>query len=199
MKDWLAWHDRYREPASEQALRLPVVQGQIAAALDRQPAGPIRVVSLCAGDGRDLLGVLPGHPRRDDVSALLVELDPRLAPAGSPGVRVVVGDAALTSQYADAVPAGLVLLCGIFGNVSDADIKNTVFSMPGFCAPAATVIWTRHRDAPDLYPTICDWFASAGFAPVFTSAPDLPYGVGAHIYTGPAVPLTPGHRLFTFR
>jgi hypothetical protein len=37
------------------------------------------VISLCAGQGRDLLGVLADHPRREDVRARLVELD---APCG---------------------------------------------------------------------------------------------------------------------
>lgn len=41
-------------------------------------------------------------------------------------VVVVCGDASVTSAYVGAVPADLVLLCGIFGNISDADIRATV-------------------------------------------------------------------------
>jgi hypothetical protein len=57
-------------------------------------AGEVRLISLCAGQGRDLIGVLTGHPRRDDVRARLVELDERnvvLARqvAGLPGVEVL--------------------------------------------------------------------------------------------------------------
>jgi integrase len=37
------------------------------------------VISLCAGDGRDLLEALSTHPRRADVHGLLVELDPDIA------------------------------------------------------------------------------------------------------------------------
>src|SRR5437867_2671389 len=75
--DWRTWHDEYDDPRSRMARRLHVVQTQIRAALDHSPSGPLRVISLCAGQGRDLLGVLADHPRRDDVRARLVELDAR--------------------------------------------------------------------------------------------------------------------------
>lgn len=99
-------------------------------ALDGSAPGPLRVVSLCAVQGRDLLGVLADHPRRDDVLARLVELDPRntdaarevVRAAGLRGVEVVTADAALTDHYVDFVPADLVLVCRIFGNISDDDI-----------------------------------------------------------------------------
>jgi hypothetical protein len=74
--DWARWHDRYDED-SPLARRLVVVQERIRELLDRAPAGPIRVVSICAGQGRDLLPVIASHARRDDVRARLVELDPR--------------------------------------------------------------------------------------------------------------------------
>ena len=85
-------------------------------ALDAAPPGPLHAISLCAGQGRDLIGVLARHPRRDDVTARLVELDPRNAAAARdaaevadlPRVEVVTGDAALTDQYAGMVPAYLV-------------------------------------------------------------------------------------------
>ena len=53
------------------------MQGHLRAELDRAPAGHVRLISLCAGQGRDVIGVLTGHPRRDDVRARLVELDER--------------------------------------------------------------------------------------------------------------------------
>ncbi|GHD35622.1 hypothetical protein GCM10010335_31060 [Streptomyces galbus] len=37
---------------------------------------------MCAGQGRDLIGVLAGHPRRDDVRARLVELDEKAEEGG---------------------------------------------------------------------------------------------------------------------
>ncbi len=169
--DWLEWHQGYDDPSSALSARLEVVRGHLARALDSAPAGQVRLVSLCAGQGRDVLGVLPQHPRRADVRALLVELDARnaevarkgAAAAGLTQVEVRQADAGLVSSYEDLLPAHLLLLCGIFGNIADADIQRTAASAPALCAPGATVIWTRHRRSPDLTPKIRAWFADAGF------------------------------------
>jgi len=69
----VAWHELYDDPSSVLSGRLRLVQAQLEDALDHAPAGPIRLLSLCAGQGRDVTGVLPTHPRRDDVSAVLIE------------------------------------------------------------------------------------------------------------------------------
>jgi hypothetical protein len=65
----------YEVSDSALAGRLVVVQAQIRAALDQIALGPVRAISVCAGQGHDLIRVLAEHSRRDDVSALLVELD----------------------------------------------------------------------------------------------------------------------------
>ncbi|MFZ1991477.1 MAG: SAM-dependent methyltransferase, partial [Alphaproteobacteria bacterium] len=75
--DWKIWHDRYNKPDSWLTRRLRVVQTQIWTALDCSLPGQLRVISLCAGQGRDLIEVLADHPRRTDVHARLVELDER--------------------------------------------------------------------------------------------------------------------------
>ncbi len=202
MTDWQQWHEQYRDPSSGLSQRLRAVQGQIRQVLDAAAAGPITVISACAGDGRDLLGVLADHPRRSDVRARLVEWDPVLADraraADIPGVDVVTGDAASVDAYTGYVPADLVLEVGIFGNITDADIRATVEATPSLCAPGATVIWSRGRFAPDLVPQICDWYAATGFEEVFVSAADAPYGVGVHRYTGPPQAVVPGTHMFTF-
>jgi len=201
-KDWVRWHEAYEDPDSSLARRLAAVQQQIRSFLDSRPPGPIRIVSLCAGQGRDILGVLADHPRRPDVTGRLVELDPRNAEAARDeapeGIEVLVGDAADTANYAGAVPADLVLACGVFGNITDDDIHHTIASLPGFCAAGGAVVWTRHRDPPDLVPTVCDWFEAAGFKPLWVSDPQAGYGAGTHVYTGPARELPPSERLFTF-
>lgn len=202
--DWKTWHDGYDQPGSTLTRRLAVVREQIRLVLDAAPPGRVTVLSLCAGEGRDLLDVLADHPRREDVTAWLVELDSEVADAarrraaGLTGVTVITGDAADSALWTDILPVDLLLLCGIFGNVSDADIAHTVSWTPALCKTGGTVIWTRHRRSPDLVPQLCDWFADAGFAPVFVSDPALPYGVGVHRYEGPPRPLAPGVRLFSF-
>lgn len=180
MRDWVAWHELYDDPSSVLSARLRLVQAQLADALDRAPAGPVRLLSLCAGQGRDVTGVLPTHPRRDDVSAVLIEANAEnaetarrnAAAAGLPQVEVRQADASRPSGYADVLPADVLLLCGIFGNVSDADIQRTIAAAPALSAPGATVIWTRHRRPPDLTPQLRAWFREAGFAEVSFSSPE---------------------------
>src|SRR5512142_1447794 len=145
MVDWMQWHGDYDDPDSALARRLELVRGRIVEALDRAPAGPIRVVSMCAGEGRDLLPVLQTHPRAGDVSGRLVELDPRLverARAVAPAaIEVVCSDAGISDAYEGAVPVDLLLCCGVFGNITKADIRNTIDAWHMLCAPQATVIW----------------------------------------------------------
>jgi Putative methyltransferase len=205
--DWRAWHDAYEEPDSGLGQRLVLVQEQVRAALDRMPPGPVKAVSVCAGQGHDLIGTLAGHERRGDVSARLVELDAHnvllarraAQEAGLDGVQVVAGDASLTDAYEGAVPADVVLVCGVFGNISAEDIQRTIASLSQLCAENATVIWTRHRLPPDITPTIRRWFADRGFEELaFEVDQSGRFAVGAQRLTSAPVNLCEGDRLFSF-
>ena len=171
------------------------------------PDGAIQVISLCAGQGRDLLGVLSGHSRRNDVRARLVELDQRNVEVARRaavnlalrGVNVVQADAGATDSYLGSVPARIILACGVFGNISNDDILNTVTALPTLCSPHAVVIWTRHRISPDLTPTIRSWFQTAGFAEeAFEGPDDTFFGVGVHRLVRQPQQMRPARRLFTF-
>jgi hypothetical protein len=205
-RDWYAWHAHYDTPDSSLSLRLSWVQDQLRAALAGAKAGPLRVISLCAGQGRDLIGVLADHPRAADVTARLVELDPRntevaarlAAEAGLANVEIVTGDASLTSQYADLAPADIVLACGLFGNLTDAHIESTIGYCAQLCAEGGTVIWTRARWEPDLVPQICAWFEERGFERVWLSGPERRQCTGAHRRTAPPLPLDLNAIMFTF-
>jgi hypothetical protein len=206
-KDWVAWHGAYDEPDSALTRRLHAVQDRIRDALDLAPPGPVRALSLCAGQGRDLIGVLAGHPRRDDVMARLVELDPRNSEAaaeaaraaGLVGVDCVTGDASHTDAYVGAIPAELILACGVFGNITDTDIERTISILPQLCAHGGYVVWTRNRKPPDITPALCQWFEKYGFEQCWLAGPELgDYGVGMHRFTGTPEPLERGVRMFTF-
>ena len=204
--DWAAWHDDYDDPGSRLAGRLAAVQRIIRDTLDDLPPGPVTALSMCAGQGRDLLGGLAGHPRRADVRARLVELDQRnvtvaeeqIKRAGLTGVEVVRGDAGLMRHYRDVAPVDLVLACGVFGNLTDADVLRTVEACAQLCREGGTVVWTRHRDPPDLVPVISDWFSARGFELIFVSDPAAGFGVGAHRLRHPPRPLQSADRIFTF-
>ena len=208
--DWQQWHQAYDDPESRLSERLRVVQAHLAAALDARAGqrGPIRIISMCAGQGRDVIGVLAEHPRRDDVTADLIELDTMLAAAaradasaaGLGGVRVRCEDASMTDSYAGVAPAEIVVACGIFGNISDGDIKRTIDHLPTLCAPGATVIWTRYgRPGDDLAPAICGWFVDRGFEESrFDASDERSYRVGSHRLVADPPPFEPGLRLFQF-
>lgn len=203
--DWRAWDGDYEDADSPLAQRLVLVQRQIAAALDHAKPGALRTVSMCAGQGHDLIGVLSTHPRGADVSARLVELDEHNAhlarsaanDAGLHQVEVAVADASITDAYAGAVPADVILLCGVFGNIADADIAATIRNLPALCAPEASVIWTRHRHPPDRVPLIRAAFHDAGFEELgLEEAP--PFAVATNRLISSPRPFVEGVRMFEF-
>jgi hypothetical protein len=204
---WKRWHEVYDDPESSLSHRVAVVRRRLAEALTRTAPGPIRLVSMCAGQGRDVIPVLASHPRGPDVTARLVELDHDLAAtaraaaaaAGLGQVEVVAGDASVTTAYAGAVPAEIVMACGVFGNVTTDDVRRTITELPRLSAPGATVMWTRHRRRPDLTPTIRSWFTAAGFAELaFDTEAGFEFSVGTNRLTDPPQEFRIGVRMFTF-
>jgi hypothetical protein len=168
----------------------------------------VRLVSICAGQGRDVFGVLPDHPRRGDVTAVLVELDHQNVEAarakavgtGLTQVEIIEGDGGGSDIYAPFVPADIVLACGIFGNVTDEDVERTVRNLSLLCRSGASVIWTRHRNDPDLTPRIRGWFTESGFEDLSFDAPDNASrsGIGVARLIAAPLPFQPGFRFFTF-
>ena len=140
------------------------------------------------------------------MSALLVEQDVDLVERANRAaedlparIEVRRADAGRSDAYLDAAPADLVLMCGIFGNVSDDDVQTTVAAAPQLCTPGAQLIWTRHRNHPDLTPTIRRWFDGAGFEEVTFIAPaESQWSVGMHRLVTEPRPLVAGASWFTF-
>ena len=157
-----------------------------------------------------MLPVLATHDAGNRVRALLVEIDPRLAERardaaaelGLSRVEVRTADAGITDPYLDFAPAQLVLTCGVFGNITRADVRGTLAALPGLLTPGGVVIWTRGRpeDAADPSERIRTWFAAEGFTELaFTAAGDATFRVGMHQLTAqPATAPAPGSRLFSF-
>lgn len=207
MKDWYHWHEPYADPDSALSRRLRLIQEHIASWLDDRSDPLLTVVSLCAGQGRDLLEVLAGRPDAARVRAHLVEYDQRniavaqatIRAAAIPNVTVLHADAGDLATYAGMAPADLVLLAGVFGNISDVDVRATISALTRLCAAGATVIWTRTRRAPDLTPAIRRWFAATGFVERAFHAPDdALFCVGVHQFVDRPQPLNSYGRLFRF-
>ncbi len=206
-RDYVAWHAAYRDPTSALSFRLRHVQQVISEFYDRTP-GPVRVLSFCAGQGADLLGVLEARPElRARTSGALIELLPenfavarqRVATLGV-DLEVVEADASVSEAYAAHAPADLVLLSGCMGNISASDSERLVRFSPALCRPGATVVWTRGAQEPDLGPDISRWFADAGFTELayLDWLEGTSMRVGVERYDGEPVSLEPGLRLFTF-
>jgi hypothetical protein len=212
-RDWHAWHREYDDPTSSLSRRLVAVREQLTGLLAGLTGPAPRLVSMCAGDGRDALPVLAAGGRQ--VRATLVELDPELSAAardeaarlGLEHVEVRTADAGSTDSYAGATPADVLLACGVFGNVTDDDLVRTVHALPGLLAAGAPVIWTRGSAVPDdpSDPTgdPSEWvrsvFADAGFEELaFIRPADADFRVGVHRLVAPPAAYSPGQRLFTF-
>ena len=212
-RDWIAWHEEYDEPESALARRLLVVQAHIRQALELIGAHTApeatRVISLCAGEGRDLLPVLTESGRFAGVRTRLVELEPRLAERAAQrarqlnlrNVEVVNGDAGCTTAYEGMVPAHLVLACGVFGNVTAQDIRSTVATLRTLTAPEGFVVWTRGRKPEfDGSSEVRSWFGQEGFTErSFTAPSDARFRVGLNqLSAAGAHPFRSGVRMFSF-
>ena len=212
VRDYLAWHELYDDPGSSLPRRLALVQDALRAELDSRP-GPIRVVSLCAGDGRDILGVLAEREDAARVSVTLVEVLPELAERArraaadvAAEVEVVTADAGCSETYAGlkTVPADVVLLVGVLGNLSDEDVAATVAAMPHLCSPGAMLVWSRGRSlegTDDFVTPVREAFSAAGFAEVSVRAFDVEddrTALGVVRFDGSTVPLGPTQTWFTF-
>lgn len=137
---------------------------------------------------------------------LLVELDLELAAAArhraeTAGVdlTVVTGDAGAVATWTDAVPVDLLLLCGIFGNISTDDIQRTIAAAAGVISQRGFVIWTRGGSpTEDLRPLVRQWFAALDFEETFFEAEPEGYGVGVNQRTPATQVSALPTRLFTF-
>lgn len=203
MIDWVKWHEEYDDPESSRARRLGVVQRRIREFLDGAPKGKIRILGMCAGDGRDLLGVLNSHPRVQDAVGSLVELDETLArrarALAPPQIEIRCSDAGVSDAYAGACPADLVLSCGVFGNISSEDVRTTIASWRFLCTLGATIIWTRAGDSEyDPRAQVRRWVIESGFEEVAWDGEPETYGVGVARLAVSPEPFRQGVRMFNF-
>jgi 16S rRNA G966 N2-methylase RsmD len=209
---WRVWSDWPQEVYQQQSYqqRLSKVQEHFAECLDNVPRGPVRVLSLCAGDGRDVIGVLNSHPRRTDVSAWLIESNRQcvaicVRQAASVGlqktVNFVCGDATLCVTYKNIATADIVLICGVWGHVAANQRAQLVAGIASLCKPDAAVIWTRGL-VPNMsrMQEIQSHFAGLAWNKVrVSSTPDQRWAVATYRYSGPRHQLSKSGRLFRFR
>jgi hypothetical protein len=209
-KNWIRFHDLYDTWSPLQS-RLRIVREHVASAITAAPAGPVRILSLCAGDGRDLLGVLIDHPRCAKVHACLVENSAELVARGDAmlrqldlpaTVRFLHADATRADTYLAIAPADIVIAAGVFGNLSHESARRLVRSLRSLCNTEGTVIWThKTRDRADEYTValLLQFFRDNGFRQQTLANTDPPgFLVAAHVYLEQQALLVPGIDLFDF-
>jgi hypothetical protein len=208
--DWVDWHKRY-EWSPALVARLRIVEKHIAQCLDACQPGSIKMLSLCAGDGRDLIGVLTSHARARDVKGWLVELDSHLVQCGRAAMEhagltgrleFIHADATMSSTYIGIVPVDVVLACGVFGNLAKTEIARLIRSFCFLCNHHGRVVWTRHlrfRDGVRETARIRRLFCELSFEDVcFEASPDGRFGIGTCRYVGSPTELSRDRELFRF-
>jgi hypothetical protein len=209
---WKVWSDwpqeAYRQQRYEQ--RLSKVREHFTECLDNAPRGPVRVLSLCAGDGRDVIGGLGSHPRRTDVTAWLIESNRQSVALGvrqaasarlEKAVNFLCGDATAYAAYKNITPADIVLLCGVWGHVRADERELLVRAVASLCKPGGSVIWTRGV-LPDTtrLQQIQLHFAALPWEEVRVSiTSDHRWAVATYRYSGPPRELPRSGRLFRFQ
>ena len=111
MKCWVGWHAGYDSAGRSLARALQVVKSSLRQALEAARSPSAVVLSLCAGDGRDVIAVLEERPVGVR-QAILVELDQTLASrakqeavrAELAAVEVRCRDAGTVDSFSDLPP-----------------------------------------------------------------------------------------------
>ena len=204
MRDWVQWHELYKSNLPLR-IRLKLVQSQLKRALNKASDGPVTILSLFAGDARDLSGVLSRHARAKDVSAYLIECNSDLVEAGrkkfddlglGDQVDFRVADATDPTSYDGIPPADIVLVCGMLGFVTSETTLDLVRALRSYLKPDGHLIWTRNlmlrngADHTNLFQTLLSENEfdqkrlSKTALPFFQKKEDPVFVVGTHQYIG---------------
>jgi hypothetical protein len=206
--DWSAWHDEYENTDSELNARKRAVQAQVAKIVERCPPGPVTVVSICGGQGREVIGALETHPRRADVRGRIVELDVENAAfarawaqkAQLGNLEVVTGDASINDSYAGLPPVDLVVVSGVFGHLSEADRLVTIKFLRQICRQGGCVVWTFFRRNEEQTARLRGYFTEQMFEEESfeTLSGEYAFTIGRNRYAGAPTPFEPHAKIFTF-
>jgi hypothetical protein len=207
--DWVKWHQLY-ETEPSRLVRLKLVQQHLSDCMHYVSAGAFKVVSICAGDGRDIIGALSGHKRRNEARVRLVEINPGLVETGrkaaeSAGLAEQIefssGDATMSSAYSGIAPADLVIACGVFGNVREQHLSQLVSCLPQLCQTRGYIVWTHFLSRSGLkrIELIRGLLQTAGFVDKHLDFSDQAgLLVATQFYAGKNMPLPDHSRLFEF-
>ena len=206
--NWSSWHDEYANSDSELNARKRAVQNQVAAIVEQCPPGPVTVVSICGGQGRELIGAVENHARRADVRGRIVELDPENSAfarawarkAGLDNLEVVTGDASLSASFAGLPPVDIVVISGVFGHIDVADQKLLVSFLRQICRKGGYVVWTFFSRGEERTNSLRGIFREQEFVEESfeTLSGKFGFTIARSCYAGTTVPFELDSKFFTF-
>jgi hypothetical protein len=207
--EWNDWHDAYQDESSELVGRMMTCRRHVAAVVSEAPEGPVTVVSICGGQGRELIGALEDHPRKGDVRGRMVELDPDntafasrwAAEAGLSGLEIVTGDASVASSYAGLPIVDLVVISGVFGHLDEDDRLSLIDFVRQLCHTGSNVVWTSHRSNNGPAEWLRRAFLERRFEELeydIVPGDDFEFTVTRNLYTGEQQPFHAHEQIFTF-
>jgi hypothetical protein len=207
--DWALWHRHYEKSRPLQR-RLRAVCAQIRQAIGECAPGPIRVASVCSGDGRDIINALSKHSRQADARVWLLDTNVEAVRRGralaaaagmTQELEFVPADASQAASYAGIVPVD-VLVSGVLGHLRHADVGQFIQYLPTLCRRGASVIWNRHlvlHEGGTQVPSIRRQLHQAGFEEAhFETASRNGFVVGRARFIGRPQPFNARPRLFEF-
>lgn len=205
---WARWPGEAYSEARYQH-RLAAVSQHLSTALADCPARSIHVTSLCAGDGRDVIGTLATHPRCGDVRATLVELNSTSvangrAHAEATGLMQVVsfleGDGTKYETYRKVPRAEIVLVCGTWGHVPPQQRGEMMHAISALTQVGGVVIWTRGvAKGMARLDEIKSLFVKPTWEEVRVDLTrDRQFAVASYRFSGPAIPLPQSGTIFDF-
>jgi hypothetical protein len=93
-------------------------------------------------------------------------------------------------------------MIGIFGNISDDDVRRTIMTAPQLCRQGTMLLWSRATSPDDANSLVRGGLPAAGFVELdyreFDQGESERAALGAARYDGPPQPLITGQQLFTF-
>jgi 2-polyprenyl-3-methyl-5-hydroxy-6-metoxy-1,4-benzoquinol methylase len=146
---WYDWHiEKHSDPNSYTSQRMTDI-GLVIEEYLKDTVHRSNIVSVCAGQGLDLIPILRQYPNSAD--AYLIDIEQQnidhinKISTGLEGIHTYAADATVSNTYINnKIPrANLLLVCGVFAHLTSEDQSIFIQNMRSLLKPGGYVIWTR--------------------------------------------------------
>ena len=149
---WTEWHEEaYNDINSLPYQRTEIVKDLINKYLSEIDKD-IVVISIGAGQSRDILPVLIGRKDNDRITTYLIDTDIECLNYAKNyakdnniiNVHIVDMDGSLVKNYKDIPKADLIIFCGMMTQKNTDEVKKLANNIKLICNKDAQIIWSRH-------------------------------------------------------